>query len=109
MSDQTTTETTTHELEAWIGFALDDVRGVGVGRVDAIVTGEREFAWMLARMGRFGHHTAIPSRDAVEGVERIWVPYSRDQIRHAPHVEALETIDPLMERELLAHYGLVPG
>jgi hypothetical protein len=105
MSDQTTTL----DLEAWVGYGLDDLRGVGVGRVDAIVSGEQEFGWMLARMGRFGHHTAIPARDAVEGVERVWVPYTRDQIRSAPHVEALETIDPLMERELLEHYGLVTG
>jgi hypothetical protein len=94
------------ELQTWTGYALDDVRGVGVGKVEAIVTGEQPFGWLLARMGRFGHHTAIPARDAVEGLERVWVPYSRDQIRDAPHVEALETIDPLMERELLEHYGL---
>jgi hypothetical protein len=104
MSDQLTTTT---EREAWIGYGLDDVRGVGVGRIDAIVTGDQDFGWLLARMGRFGHHTAIPARDAVEGTERVWVPYPREHIRSAPHVEAIETIDPLMERELLEHYRLV--
>jgi hypothetical protein len=104
MSDQTIATT---ELSEWIGYGLDDVRGVGVGRIDAIVVGDQSFGWLLARMGRFGHHTAIPARDAVEGVERVWVPYSREQIRSAPHLEAIETIDPLMERELLEHYGLI--
>jgi hypothetical protein len=104
MSDQALT---TDDLETWVGYGLDDVRGLGVGRIEAIVAGEELAGWLLARMGRFGHHTAIPSRDAVEGVERVWVPYSRDQIRSAPHVEALETIDPLMERELLDHFGLI--
>jgi hypothetical protein len=104
MSDQTTA---TAQLSEWIGFALDDVRGVGVGKIDAIVTGDQDFGWLLARMGRFGHRTAIPARDAVEGVERVWVPYSREQIRGAPHLEAIETIDPMMERELLEHYKLV--
>lgn len=99
--------TVAQDLEAWAGFALDDARGVGVGRIETLVTGEREATWLLARMGRFGHHTAIPARDAVEGVERVWVPYSRDLIRHAPKIDAVETLDPLMERELLAHYGLV--
>ncbi len=102
MSDQTTAA----DLEQWVGYGLDDVRGVGVGRIDSIVVGDHPFGWLLARMGRFGHHTAIPARDAVEGVERVWVPYSREQIRSAPHLEAIETIDPLMERELLEHYGL---
>lgn len=98
------TETETTDLS---GYSLDDVRGVGVGRIEALLRGEHEAGWLLARMGRFGHHTAVPARDAVDGVGRVWVPYSRDQIRHAPKVDALETLDPAMERELLAHYGLV--
>jgi hypothetical protein len=105
MSDQTTAAD--KGLETWVGHGLDDVRGVGVGRIEAIVTGEEPFGWLLARMGRFGHHTAVPARDAVEGVGRVWVPYPRAQIRSAPHVDAVDTIDPLMERELLAHYRLV--
>ena len=105
MTDQTTAAGA--DLGTWVGHGLDDVRGVGVGRIEAIVSGEAPFDWLLARMGRFGHHTAIPARDAVEGVERIWVPYPRAQIRSAPHVEAVETIDPLMERELIDHYRLV--
>lgn len=94
------------QTETWDGYALDDLKGVGVGRIEALVSGEHEGGWLLARMGRFGHHTAVPARDAVEGVERVWVPYSRDLIRHAPKVDAFETLDPMMERELLAHYGL---
>ena len=27
-------------------------------------------------MGRFGHYTLVPARDAVEGVGHVWVPYS---------------------------------
>jgi hypothetical protein len=90
----------------WDGYALDDLRGVGVGRIESLVGGEHEGGWLLARMGRFGHRTAVPARDAVEGVERVWVPYSRDHIRQAPKVDAFATLDPAMERELLAHYGL---
>ena len=100
-------EATETETETWTGYSLDDVRGVGVGRIESLLTGDHDGGWLLARMGRFGHHTAVPARDAVEGVERVWVPYSRDQIRHAPKVDAVESLDPLMERELLAHYGLV--
>jgi len=97
MSDTTTLE----------GYGLDDVRGVGVGRIESHLHGEQEGGWLLARMGRFGHHTAVPARDAVEGVGRVWVPFSRDQIRDAPKVDAVESLDPLMERELVAHYRLI--
>lgn len=93
-------------MTTWTGYSLDDVRGVGVGRIESPLAGELEAGWLLARMGRFGHHTAVPARDAVEGVGRVWVPYSRDQIRHAPKVNAVDRLDPAMERELIAHYGL---
>jgi hypothetical protein len=103
---ETETATTLDDLTEWAGLPLDDVHGVGVGRIESPLTGQRQAGWLLARMGRFGHHTAVPARDAVEGVGRVWVPYSRDQIRHAPKLDAVESLDPLMERELLAHYGL---
>lgn len=104
----------TEVLASWEGHRLDDVRGANVGRIEGTVdrAGEPssevgETSWLLARMGRFGHHTAIPARDAVEGVGHVWVPYTRDQIRHAPKLEPGETLDRDAERELLGHYGLV--
>ena len=67
-------------------------------------SGEPE--WLLARMGRFGHYTLIPARDAVEGVGHVWVPYSRDQIRRAPRMEPNAPLTAGTERQLLAHYGI---
>ena len=67
-------------------------------------SGEPE--WLLARMGRFGHHTADPGRDAVEGVGHVWVPYSRDQIRRAPRIDPKQPLSTAAERELLGHYGI---
>ena len=57
-------------------------------------------------MGRFGHYTLIPARDAVEGVGHVWVPYTRDQIRTAPRIEPNAPLTAGTERELLAHYGI---
>ena len=62
--------------------------------------------WLLARMGRFGHHTLVPARDAVEGVGHVWVPYTRDQIRRAPKADASASLTGEAERRLLSHYGI---
>jgi hypothetical protein len=101
-------------LASWEGHRLDDVRGANVGRIEGTVDRTEEPAaearavrWLLARMGRFGHHTAVPARDAVEGVGRVWVPYTRDQIRHGPKLEPGVPLDGDAERALLKHYRLI--
>ena len=60
-------------------------------------------------MGRFGHYTLVPARDAVEGVGHVWVPYTRDLIRHAPRIEPNDPLPARTERELLDHYGIAAG
>jgi hypothetical protein len=101
--------TVTHEqVRAWAGHRLDEIAGAGVGKVEGSFvdqeTGKPE--WLLVRMGRFGHHTLVPARDAVEGVGRVWVPYTRDQIRAAPKVATGKPLSRDAEHELLRHYGI---
>lgn len=96
------------DVRGWAGHRLDELGGANVGRVEGAfvdaVTGEPE--WLLARMGRFGHHTMVPARDAVEGIGRVWVPYSRDVIRHAPKVDPVASLTGGTERALLEHYAI---
>lgn len=99
------------EVEAilgWKGHKLDEMSGAAVGRVaGAFVdedTGRPE--WLLARMGRFGHYCLVPARDAVGANGRVWVPYSRDQIRRAPRVEPSKPLAGEREQALLDHYGV---
>jgi hypothetical protein len=99
---------TPEQLRAWFGHRLDEIGGVSVGKVEGGFVDEQtgKPEWLLARMGRFGHHTLVPARDAVEGVGRVWVPYTRDQIRAAPKIAAGKPISRDAERELLSHYGI---
>jgi hypothetical protein len=99
---------TPDQVRAWAGHRLDEIGGAGVGKVEGAFVDEQTGRpeWLLARMGRFGHHTLVPARDAVEGVGRIWVPYTRDQIRTAPKVAAGKPLVRDGERELLSHYGI---
>jgi hypothetical protein len=99
---------TPEQLRAWVGHRLDEIGGAGVGKVEGAFVDEQtgKPEWLLARMGRFGHHTLVPARDAVEGVGRVWVPYTRDQIRAAPKIATGKPLSRDAERELLSHYGI---
>src|SRR5919106_2383810 len=94
--------------KGWAGHRLDEIGGASVGKVEGVFvddqTGRPE--WLLVRMGRFGHHTLVPARDAVEGVGRVWVPCTRDQIRHGPKIATGKPLARDAERELLQHYGM---
>ena len=97
------------QIRAWVGHRLDEIGGGNVGKIDGVFVDEEsgEPEWLLARMGRFGHHTLVPARDAVEGVKRVWVPYTRDQIRRGPKANTSAPLTAAAERELLAHYGIM--
>ena len=86
------------------GFKLDEMGGAQVGRLEGRASGQEE--WLLARMGRFGHYCLVPARDAVSANGRVWVPYTRDQMRKAPRVEPNAPLDGEVEQAVLSHYGL---
>ena len=92
----------------WKGHRLDEIAGANVGRLEGVFVDSEggQAEWLLARMGRFGHHTLVPARDAVEGIGRVWVPYTREQIRRAPKVDTVASLTAAAERELLEHYGI---
>lgn len=107
-AESTGTRLEVDEAQRWSGHRLDEVGGGSVGKVEGVlvdVSSERP-EWLLARMGRFGHHTVVPARDAVGGVGHVWVPYTRDLIRRAPKVESGSSLNARLERELLEHYRI---
>jgi hypothetical protein len=102
---------TREEVESWIGFRLDELSGAGIGKIeDAYVSkdgGRPE--WLLIRVGRFGHHTVVPARDAVGGARHVWVPWDRATIRGAPQVEPGGALTAEEELQLCDHYGIAAG
>jgi hypothetical protein len=96
------------EAAGWVGYRLDDLAGRQVGKVEAIYADESSQApeWLLVRIGRVGSRYLVPARDAVAGIKRVWVPYTRDAIRLAPKAKPGEALTRAAEQELLDHYGV---
>lgn len=107
-ADAEATQPTAEELAGWAGNKLDEMGGASVGKVEGLyvddASGKPE--WLLARMGRFGHYTLVPARDAVCANGRVWVPFGRDVIRRAPRVQAGESLTRDAEQALLDHFGI---
>jgi hypothetical protein len=99
------------EVRGWKGFKLDDVTGAPVGKVEGayVDADDGSLHWLLAQMGRFGHHCLIPAGDAVAAGGHVWVPYGRDQIRKAPRQEPGEPLEREAEQALLGHFGVGAG
>jgi hypothetical protein len=94
------------EIRSWTGHDLDGVDGAPVGRVEGayIAEGGERVDWMLCRMGRFGHHCLVPTRDAVGAAGHVWVPYQRAHIRRAPRIEPGDSLTREREEALIRHY-----
>jgi hypothetical protein len=98
----------TAEALGWAGAKLDELGGGSVGRVEGVLVDAigGDPKWLLVRMGRFGHHTALPFSHAVAGVGRVWAPYDREMVRRAPRVDAGRPLTRELELELCAYYGI---
>jgi hypothetical protein len=96
------------EVRRWNGFKLDELGGANVAKIEGayVDDGDGRPTWLLVRLGRFGHHTLVPAREAVSAGQRVWIPYDRDTIRRAPRLKPGVALNREQETTLLDHYGI---
>ena len=96
------------EVRTWVGCRVDDIGGNSVAKVEGVLVDADagDPAWILVRMGRFGHYSVLPATHAVGGAGHVWVPYERDLIRRTPRVEPRSELTRDQELVLCAHYGI---
>jgi uncharacterized protein (TIGR02271 family) len=103
--EQTLTMERLSELRGADVYAQD---GEKIGSIDEIFYDEetRRPEWIGIGTGFFGtKRVVVPTENAKAGAHGVTVPYSKDQIKDAPDIDADE-ISQETERELYSYYGL---
>ena len=63
--------------------------------------------WATVRTGLFGTKEAfVPLAQADMSGEDLRVPYDKDTVKHAPHIESEGHLSPAEEEELYRYYGI---
>jgi uncharacterized protein (TIGR02271 family) len=99
---------TLEDVKTWRGMEAVDSDGDKIGKVEDIYldrqSGEPE--WVAIKGGLFGSKTSFaPIRDASASGDAVRLPFSKEQVKDAPKVEADGELSPQEEQELYAHYG----
>ena len=90
------------------GDVLDST-GDKIGSIGQLYVDDRSTqpSWVTVRTGLFGmRESFVPLDDATEDGINIRVPYTKDQVKDAPNIDADEHLSPEEEQRLYRHYGL---
>jgi hypothetical protein len=106
------------EASSWVGWELDDLSGVPVGRVHAIYfdTEKGEPAWMIAALeqsgGLLGRRrqvlVALPLRVCAGAAGRVWAALGREALLEAPTVDPTRPLLREHELAICSHFGIGP-
>jgi uncharacterized protein (TIGR02271 family) len=99
----------TDQAVAWRGRSAVDADGTKIGTVEEVYldadTDRPE--WLAVKTGLFGAKISfVPIADATDADGDVRVPYSKDQVKDAPHAEADGQLSQKQEAQLYRHYGL---
>ncbi|MFL6139316.1 MAG: DUF2382 domain-containing protein [Frankiaceae bacterium] len=86
--------------------------GGKIGKVDEVYLDDQTSApeWVAVSTGLFGSHVSlIPLATAEQRGEDIVVPYSKDQVKDAPHQDVDQHLSPAEEEQLFEYYGVSYG
>jgi hypothetical protein len=115
MADETSPRNGTRRIPldallALEGAHVDDVSGDSAGKLDGVFADAEsgEPAWLLVKLGLFGKAVPVPAQDCAAAAGRIWIPYSRDELRAAPSVDSLRPLTREQELEICAGYAIPP-
>jgi uncharacterized protein (TIGR02271 family) len=97
------------EVPQLMGVAVYGPDGSKIGSAGQVYlddhTGEPE--WVCVRTGLFGHKESfVPLSDAAFTGDRLEVPYDKDRVKGAPHVDPDGDLSPADEDELYTYYGV---
>ena len=86
--------------------------GEKIGKVEELYldTQTQQPEWISVSTGFFGSHVSlVPVAEATEEDGSVRVPYSKDQVKSAPHYDPGRELSQEEEADLFRHYGLSYG
>jgi len=97
------------QVAAWRGSNAVDADGNKIGTIEEVYldaeTNQPE--WLAVKTGLFGSRMSfVPVAQASDAGGDVRVPYSKDQVKDAPHAEADGRLSQQEEAQLYRHYGL---
>jgi uncharacterized protein (TIGR02271 family) len=100
---------TTTDVQGWMGRPLLGTDEDKIGKVDQVYvdrqTGEPKF--LAVKTGLFGNNVSfVPIDEAREAGDGVTVPYTKDQVKDAPNIDADGEISHEEERRIFEHYNL---
>src|SRR4051794_14839788 len=99
----------TDQAVAWRGKAAVDADGSKIGTIEEVYldAGTDRPEWLAVKTGMFGSRISfVPVAEATDADGDVRVPYSKDQVKDAPHAEADGQLSQQEEAQLYRHYGL---
>ena len=99
---------TLQDVQNWRGQDLHSSDGDKIGKVEEIYLDRQteEPEWLAVKTGMFGSNISfVPIQQAKTSGDGVSVPFSKDQVKDAPNVEADGELSEEEERRLYDHYG----
>ncbi|MUL42359.1 DUF2382 domain-containing protein [Streptomonospora sp. PA3] len=96
------------ESQQLVGRRVLDSDGSSVGRIGQVYYDDRsnEAKWVTVRTGLFGNRESfVPLQGAHTVEDDVQVPYSKHEIKDAPHFDVGQRISPDEERRIYEHYN----
>ena len=97
------------QIQAVRGGTAVDSSGSKIGGIGEVYLDDQtgQPAWLTINTGLFGtSESFVPLQEATVEGDQVTLPYSKDQVKDAPRVDADQHLDVEQERELYRHYGL---
>lgn len=100
------------QVQAIRGGTAVDQSGDKIGSIGEVYLDDQtgQPAWITVNTGFFGtSESFVPLQEATVDGDTVQVPYTKDQVKDAPRVDADQHLDVEHEQELYRHYGLQYG
>jgi uncharacterized protein (TIGR02271 family) len=98
------------DLSGWRGHDVVDPSGDKIGEIEDIYLDEQtdQPEWLAVRTGLFGRRVSfVPLAEAQPSGDYVAVPYTKDQVKDAPHADPdAGLLSEAEEARLYEHYGL---